>query len=213
MRQLGDFIGTLRVNRPIARGFAVPIRPIKAKKQMIKQKPDSTKKHFEETGKEIQEQVQKVQQAHPTEPVVVVTSGNNVKKVEPLSMVTREIFRFKAVFPFDLFPTEVVIEEKRILVNRRHFFFSNTVDTVPIASLMVFEITKTLFFAGIHIKGGELSAIDIEVCWFKPHDVQKAKEIVDGLYMKEKGLIEIHETDPKREVAILRTIGSADLTS
>lgn len=159
------------------------------------------------------EQVAWKSKANPYETIVVSNTGFNTKQAQTLREVKNEVLRIKAVWPFDFFPDELIIEEKRIVVNRRHFFLFNTIDTIPISNIFVFEVTHALFFSSIYIKGGEFGGIEVEIKWLKLKDAKRAKQIVDGLYMREKGLIEVKERDPKRRMEIIKKIGEAYTTS
>ena len=58
------------------------------------------------------------------DPVVLVDRFPK-RKFTHASLVSPEIFRVKSVWPFELLPDELIIEEKRIIIKQRVFpFFS-----------------------------------------------------------------------------------------
>lgn len=148
----------------------------------------------------------------PTEPWVVVKSGN-VKEMQTAGNVSTELMRIKAVWPFDFFPSELIIEEHRLVINQRTFFLNNIIDTIPISAILNFEVSNSPFFSTIYLKGGEMGSIEITIKWFNTSDARKAKEVVDGLYMREKGMVEVIEPDPAKKLELFRNIGKTRVTS
>lgn len=131
------------------------------------------------------------------------------KKILPVSEASRELFRARGAWPFDFFPDELVIEEKRIIVKRNMFPFFSTVSTIPINNLLIFELTNSIFFSSVFIKGAYGDNLATTFCWLTHKDAQKAKEIVDGLRLKESESLEVMEDNKKRLIMALQILGHA----
>lgn len=161
----------------------------------------------------IDEQVKIQKEEHPDESVVIVKSGEYVVEAKPVSEISKELMRLKAVWPFDFFPNEIIIEEKRLVINIRHFWGSNTLNTMDMKELIVFEVTQSPLFASIFVKGGPMGVVDFSLNWFKVDEARKAKSLIDGLVMKEKGVIQVPSSDTNKQVEILEQVGETVVTS
>ena len=131
------------------------------------------------------------------------------KKILPVSEASRELFRAKGVWPFDFFPDELIIEEKRIIVKRNMFPFFSTISTIPINNFLIFELTHSIFFSSVFIKGAYGDNLSTSFCWLTHKDAQQAKEIVDGLRLKESESLEVMERNKKRLIMALQMLGHA----
>lgn len=142
------------------------------------------------------------------EPMVMVKKFLD-KTVLPASEVSPELFRAKGTWPFDLFPDELIIEVKRIVIKRNYFPFVSTVSTIPINNLLVFELTHSLFFSSLYIREAYGDNLNTTFCWLSHKDAQKAKDLVDGLRLKETEAIEVVERDRGKLSLALRILGHA----
>lgn len=140
----------------------------------------------------------------PTEPMVSVGTEHAVL---PASEVSKELLRAKGIWPFDLFPDELIIEEKRIVIKRNIFPFFSTTTTLPISRLTLFEWNKSILFSSVYIKGAYTDNIEITISWLSHKDAKKAKELIDGLSMKQNEAMEIMEHDRGRFIRALRIMG------
>lgn len=138
------------------------------------------------------------------EPMVSVGAEHAVL---PASQVSKELFRAKGIWPFDLFPDELIIEEKRIIIKRNIFPFFSTTTTLPVSRLTLFEWNKSIFFSSVFIRGAYTDNIEITMSWLSHDDAQKAKELIDGLSLKQNETMEIMEGDRRRFIRALRIMG------
>lgn len=169
---------------------------------------DENAGQIEDYKEDISEQVKRTKEEHPDEPVVVVASGNDssVKEVRPLSEASKELLRISSFWPFDLFPDEVIIEEKRVIINQRDFFLAHNVRTFLVNEITICQVNRAILFSSLTIN-------DITISWLKAEDAQKAKQLIDGLYMREKGVIEVKEEDPLTQADILEKVGEVNVTT
>ena len=138
------------------------------------------------------------------EPMVSVGMDHAVLRA---SEVSKELLRAKGKWPFDLFPDELIIEEKRIVIKRNIFPFFSTTTTLPISRLTLFEWNKSILFSSVFIKGAYTDNIEITISWLSHRDAKKAKELIDGLSMKQNEAMEIMEHDRGRFIKALRIMG------
>lgn len=122
-----------------------------------------------------------------------------------------QLFRIKGFWPFDLFPDELILEEKRIILKRNYFPWFSHITTIPIDRVALFEVSHSWFFSALYIQGGWWgvgSRYDtITMRWLRHADAQKAKDIVDGLRIKNVGHLELPQAGKKEIVTTLERIG------
>jgi hypothetical protein len=97
----------------------------------------------------------------------------------------KEIFRVKSVFPFDLFPDELIIEEARIVFRKRFGPFTKRVYSMLIKDISQSRLTTSLLFGRIMIQDifGE-NEITIDYLWKKK--AYLVKGILDRLQARER---------------------------
>lgn len=98
--------------------------------------------------------------------------------------VNKELYRVRASRLIDLFPDELVIQEKAITIIRRTFMFSST-ETLPVQDIGRTVLIDTPLFDGLHILGKNV-AHDLQIKGLWPERARKAKEIIDGLLLEER---------------------------
>lgn len=141
----------------------------------------------------------------------------SIKRREPLVMMKKQqgmvpasqaspvLFSAKGRWPFDFIPDELIIEEKRIIIKRKFFPFTSTITTVPMNKLTNFEVTHSIFYSSVHIKAPLV--IDTVFQWMKNSDAQEAKELIDGIRMRDNESIVVMEQDRNRFIQTLELIG------
>lgn len=148
---------------------------------------------------------QNSKQPENTSPVIIKQDNNTVTQV-PAIEVSKELLRIRGTWPFDFAPDELIIEEKRIIIKRNNFPVGGSVMSLPFQKLVSFEVNHAFFYSAIYIKG-EGEALNYIMQWLKPKDAIRAKEIVDGLRLKQSESIEIKEKDPHKISQTLQTLG------
>ena len=147
---------------------------------------------------------------------------NIVKKVEPFvvmkknfertvveaSQVSAFLYKVKGSWPFDFIPDELIVEEKRLVIKRKYFPYFSVITTIPLSRVTVFELTKSIFFSGIRIKGSYGDGVDTVLKWLSHESAEKLKNVVEGLRLKETESVELLNQDRKSKVQALQLIGS-----
>lgn len=139
------------------------------------------------------------------EPMVMIKKSAK-PVILPASEASPELFRLKGIVPFDLFPDELIIEEKRIIIKRNFFPFISQILTIPIGKLSSFEVTHSIFFSSIYLKWG---GVDSEATfqWLHHKDAQQAKEIMDGIRLRDNESLVVFEKDKKGKAKAFQTLG------
>ena len=98
---------------------------------------------------------------------------------------SRVLGKFRSVFPFEFFPDELIISERRVIWIHRYGFWMNRVVSVLHQDIADIEASSGPFFGHLHIRnftGGE--EIVMEHLWKK--DLQKARDLTELLMMKHR---------------------------
>lgn len=113
----------------------------------------------------------------------------------------RELFRIRASRLADIFPDELVIQEKTISVIRREFMVSY-VETLPVKDIGRVVYVNGPLFAGLTILGKN-PAHELKIKGVPKAVAVRAKEIVEGLLLEDKGVVEVPDwlhIDTRREM-------------
>ncbi|HSH17944.1 MAG TPA: hypothetical protein VK978_01035 [Candidatus Saccharimonadales bacterium] len=119
----------------------------------------------------------------------------------------RELLRVRAHWLVDLFPDELVIQEKMICVIRNEFLVSYT-ETIPVKDIGRVVYINTLLFGGLRIIGKNTQH-ELHIKGLGKKAAIEAKDIIEGLLLEDSGVIDVPhwvETDKRRD--ILASAGS-----
>ena len=113
----------------------------------------------------------------------------------------RELFRVKAHWITDIFPDELVIQEKTISVVHNDFLFSY-VETMPVKDIGRIVYVNTLFFGGLRIIGKN-TAHELNIKGLNKKVAVEAKEIIEGLLLEDSGVVDVPhwiQTEKRRDM-------------
>lgn len=120
----------------------------------------------------------------------------------------RELFRIKASRLADIFPDELVIQEKTVSVIGNHFLVS-FMETLPVKDIGRVVLIDTLFFCGIRIIGKNTQH-ELHVRGLRRNQATKAKEIIEGLLLEDAGVVDVpHWVEADRRRDMLAEAGRA----
>ena len=118
----------------------------------------------------------------------------------------RELFRVKAHWITDIFPDELVIQEKTISVVHNDFLFSY-VETMPVKDIGRIVYVNTLFFGGLRIIGKN-TAHELNIKGLNKKVAVEAKEIIEGLLLEDSGVVDVpHWTQTEKRRDMLADAG------
>ncbi|OGY25019.1 MAG: hypothetical protein A2Y57_02525 [Candidatus Woykebacteria bacterium RBG_13_40_7b] len=99
---------------------------------------------------------------------------------------------FKAVFPFDLFPDELIVEEKRVIWINRFFFATCQVVSIMASDISKVEAAHGPFFGHIHI-GNIVGEPEITIERLSRKATVEAKSLIEGLMLTARGGVKLKE--------------------
>lgn len=113
----------------------------------------------------------------------------------------RELLRVKAHWIADIFPDELVIQEKTISVIRNEFLVSY-VETMPVRDIGRVVYVSTLIFNGLRIIGKN-TAHELNIHGLTKKAAVEAKEVIEGLLLEDAGVVDIPhwiQTEERRDM-------------
>lgn len=121
----------------------------------------------------------------------------------------RTIFSTRSVFPFDLFPDELIIDANKVDISMGIFFGSREVYSIPLQNINGARSNSSIIFAGIsiEIEGFNKNPPSIRYLWKK--DAIMARRIINGLVTTIRQNIDLSKLDLKSLREKLIDIGRA----
>lgn len=113
----------------------------------------------------------------------------------------RELFRLKAHWLVDLFPDELVIQEKTISVIRNELLVS-FVETMPVRDIGRVVYIDAPIFGALRIIGKNTQH-ELHIKGLNKARAVKAKEIIEGLLLEDSGVVDVPhwiEADKRRDM-------------
>ncbi len=103
----------------------------------------------------------------------------------------RMLLRIRALFPFDLFPDEVIIDECKVSVVFHEFFFSEDIHSINIEMIRDVDIETGPFFAKLQIVPDGYPSKPLVVRYLKKRDAIRARSIIQGLMVVKRRNIDL----------------------
>jgi hypothetical protein len=122
------------------------------------------------------------------------------------------LLNISAVFPFDFFPDQVTIDENKVNIVERMFFWSEYIHSVMIKDIMNVVVQSGLFFATLQLIPIGHGDIPIEVRYLKRHDAIRARRIIQGLIAAKKANIDLTALPKKVLTEKIEELGIAQDT-
>ncbi len=101
----------------------------------------------------------------------------------------RELLKLKAHWITDIFPDELIVQEKTISIVRNQFLAS-FIETMPVRDIGRVVYINTPFFAGLQIIGKN-TAHELHIKGLNKRQAMNARELIEGLLLEETGAIDI----------------------
>lgn len=121
-------------------------------------------------------------------------SANSQKSLTDLLKESQNIlFRFHTVFPFDLFPDEVTIDENKVNIVKKRFYFSYSVHSVLISDITDISLETGPFFASLTIidSSNYRFPIEIKISNITKENAYTARKIIQGMIATKRNNISL----------------------
>lgn len=113
-----------------------------------------------------------------------------------------------AIFPFDFFPSTVVIDLQKISIINRLFFFTKQVVSIPIKEIFVVECDTDLFFATLRIKDKRFTQEPVVVNFLRKSEAREARRVIQGLMAVYEQQLDTDGMSPEEVKKYAQQIGS-----
>ncbi len=122
---------------------------------------------------------------------------------------SRELARFRQVFPLTIFPDEIIIEEHRVILVRNNGPWTDQVITIMATDIACVNASTGPFFGQVHVKsltGGPEISIDRLL----KHNVYKTRGLIEGIVLTSRGPLEINTESLEVEKEALLRVGQVN---
>jgi len=130
------------------------------------------------------------------------TSLENVKKERK----SRVLGRFKSIFPLQLFPDELIVEEERVVWIDRIFPWSSKAISIMATDISSVEASHGPFFGHLHV-GSLVGGPAILIESLSRASCVKARALIEGIILTEREGGKLHKKRIEREKAELTEAG------
>jgi hypothetical protein len=93
----------------------------------------------------------------------------------------RIIMRTSSVFPFEIFPDSIIVDENKLTIVQRIFFSSHFIYTVLIKDILSVSVTTSPFFSTFTLEVTGLETNPNPVHFLKRAEAAKLRRVVMGL--------------------------------
>lgn len=122
---------------------------------------------------------------------------------------SRVLLDIKAVFPFNFFPDEVILDEAKVSIHTNFFFYSKEVRSVEYKDIFNVLVQQSLFFAKLAIIDRYFTQQPIVVQFLRKNDAFRARRLIQGMIIVKKENIDIRELSREELLQKLDRIGQS----
>lgn len=116
-------------------------------------------------------------------------------------------------FPIDLFPDTINIEETRVTVITRNFFFSSQIHSVDVKDISNIFINMAPFFAQLVIVSKTFRENEIRIKYLRKDEAVFARRIIEGLRIFETKQIDTSVYTREDLVAKLKELSTTEIVT
>lgn len=121
----------------------------------------------------------------------------------------RVLLTIRAVFPFDLFPDVLIIDENKVNVYIHDFFFNKDVRSFSYKDIQFVEIVTSVIFASLQIKVFGFPNDNIIINYLKKDDARRARRMIQGLMDGTKGNVDFSQLSTQDLTTQSELLGSS----
>jgi len=128
---------------------------------------------------------------------------------ELTEMTDNRLYKLSAIFPFDLFPNQIIIEQKQVIIIYKQFFYTAQDYHILISDILMPIIETSFFFATLKIElgMGGFQQNPPPVAHLNKNDAIKAKRIIVGLTICHKENIDLSGLSREQILKKIEEIG------
>lgn len=119
----------------------------------------------------------------------------------------KTLFKCQSVFPFDLFPDDLIIEPHQVNLKRKIFFYTSNLISIPITNISDVVVQTSPFFAAITIVDRSFVENSFTLSYLKRNDAKRARKIIQGLVIASKEDIDVGKIEPDVLASLAEKLG------
>lgn len=124
----------------------------------------------------------------------------------------RIITRISSVFPFELFPSTIEVEDNKVTVIYRQFFWSSQTQSMDMQDISNTFIETAPFFATLRIITRSFVENNIKIPWLKRGEAIHTRNIIEGLRVFSQERIDTSKYELKDLITRLEALSSINIT-
>lgn len=101
------------------------------------------------------------------------------------------IMHIKAVFPFDFFPNEVIIDKTKVTIIKKYFFWTRQVTTILISDVLNVTVNHGLLFGSLAIADRFFAQDPFSINYLWKQDAARAASVIQGMVLASKEQIDV----------------------
>src|SRR5258706_2133265 len=135
-----------------------------------------------------------------------------IKEVDKLGKIidrtNNVIYELCSVFPFQLFPDKIIIDENKVTIVRKEFLFKR-IFPIMYEDLLTIRVNRGLFFAAMEFEVKRLAKKPRPISFLSPKRATVAKQYIMGLVEAKKANIDFSKLTAGQIKQRLEEIGKA----
>lgn len=132
-------------------------------------------------------------------------------KLQRATEMAQPLYRVKAIFPFDLFPEELVVDAYKVDVISRYFFGSEQIKSIPLQEIASMTVVSTPFFASLQIVNRLPMNSVIEIKYLPIAQALEFRKLTQGLIVANNQKIDLQKMTPEEIVMAIDKLGDAQV--
>jgi len=134
-------------------------------------------------------------------------------KMDKLMVETKTtLMKISAVFPFDLFPSELIIDRNQVSCIDKLFFFSEQIRSLPLSNISEVIVETGLLFAKLKIIDFDFTENSLEINYLIKGQAIKVRNIIQGLIIAHKKNIDLSLFEQDELIEKTEELGKAMLS-
>lgn len=183
-----------------------------ASQKMEQQYPKGLKKEIRQHQEEGQKDVAEMAKIEGIEEAVKKTVADTMRQQEKLNDLVDNtkvtLCHITTVFPFDLFPDDIVIDPLKVIVTKRAFFATEQIYIIPLEDIRYVAIETSPFFSTLRIIHTKSITPLLIKPLFKQH-AMKAGNIIQGLLVTREKQVDLSKIPPKESAPKIEALGAS----
>lgn len=118
------------------------------------------------------------------------------QKINDLVDVSHQILlHIKAVWPFDFFPDEIMVDINKVDVVKKYFFWSERRHSVFVKDISDVFVETSILFASLNIIDSGFAENIIQISFLKKDEAIRARKIIQGIVVAAKQGVDLSKLE------------------